>query len=173
MYQVDEKDKVVKLGDLPPCDIGAPLPAVVAAEHQLDLLYIASETDPNSDWDGSYVNVVGHSSSVEPIVCVKFIGPYVHMFGPPSEDTISDHPLASRGLDAFAAWEVLESSWIRTLEKMDSVHTNHNPCRYDDFRHFILTFHDTTFECVAFEYKFDVVSGSISSVASDKTKAWT
>lgn len=81
MYQVDERDSVIELRDVPKPDVGAPLPAVVAAEHQLDLIYIASEPDP--DWDGTYVNVVGTDSEGQLVARIRFERPYAHMFGPP------------------------------------------------------------------------------------------
>ena len=171
MYQVDERDIVVQLTDIPRPDVGAPLPAVVAAEHHLDLLYLVSEPDPN--WDGTYVNVVGPDSEGKHVARIRFERPYAHMFGPPNDEAFSGHPLAARGLAPYAGWEVRNSSWLRALERMNSVHPYHDPSRFGLFRHFIFAFHDTTFESIAWRYKAHVEQGSIASVAATRPSTWS
>ena len=37
----------------------------------------------------------------------------------------------------------------RQLERMNSVHALHNPERFSRLVHFVFSFHDSTFECVA------------------------
>src|SRR5262245_28223589 len=105
MYQVDQRDEVMQLRDVPPPDGGAPLPAVIAAENYLDLIYLVSDPDP--DWDGTYVNVVGPGSEGKQVARIRFHDPYAHMFGPPNDEAFSGHPLAARGLHAWATWEIL------------------------------------------------------------------
>jgi hypothetical protein len=169
MYAVDELDSVVELPDAPRPDVGAPLPAIVVSEGHLDLLYLISEPDPN--WDGTYVKVVGPDS--EGLVArISFSGPYAHMFGPPNDEAFSGHPLASRGLAPYAAWEVRSSSWIRILERMNSVHPYHRSSSFQKLRHFIFAFHDTTFECVASHYQAQRKRGSVASVAAGLPAAW-
>lgn len=73
----------------------------------------------------------------------------------------------------YAAWEVRNSSWIRTLERMNSVHPYHSSGLFNDFRHFIFAFHDTTFECIAWRYKSQVERGSVASVAAARPAAWS
>ena len=75
------------------------------------------------------------------VVLVTFSGPEAHYFGPPHVDAVDRHPLHSRGLDIYGAFEVHDSSWIRELRQIAG--------RRIDGRHFILTFHDSTFECIA------------------------
>ncbi len=170
MYEVDSRDSVVALTDVPSSDVGAPLPAIVAAEHHLDLLYLVSEPDPN--WDGTYANAVGPDSDGELVARVTFERPYAHMFGPPNDEAFSGHPLADRGLSSYSAWEVRDSSWIRRLERMNSVHPYRNTSNFERLRHFIFAFHDTTFECVAWRYKAHLERGSISSVATTRPASW-
>ena len=85
----------------------------------------------------------------EQYAIVKFIGPRAHYFGSPSDETIRGHPLWELGLRPYGVFEVRKSSWIRALERMNRVHPNHNPSRFAALRHFVFTFHDNTFECVA------------------------
>jgi len=170
MYQIDERDSVIELFDVPRPDVGAPLPAVVAEEQQLDLIYLVSESDPN--WHGTAVTVVGPTSQRLLVAHISFDSPYAHTFGPPNDEAFSGHPLASRGLSPYAAWEVCDSSWIRSLVRMNSVHANHSPSQFEELRHFIFAFHDTTFECVAARYHCRLARGSVASVAATRPLTW-
>jgi len=170
MYQVDERDEVVALNDVPQSDVGAPLPAVIATEHALDLVYLVSDPDP--DWDGTYVNAVGPDTERAMIACIRFERPYAHLFGPPNDEAFRGHPLASRGLKPYSAWEVRHSSWLRALERMNAVHPYHKPGMFESYRHFIFAFHDSTFECVAESYGRTIHQGTIASVASSLARSW-
>jgi hypothetical protein len=97
---------------------------------------------------------------------VRFVRPYASMFGPPNDEAFAGHPLAERGLHPYGAFEVQHSSWIRSLEKMNSVHPHHRAERFDEYRHFVLVFHDTTFECVATGYTHELASGPLNEVAA-------
>lgn len=94
---------------------------------------------------------VRHESNLEVdrIATIVFSGCYALMFGPPSDEAMEGHPLAERGLTSYGAFEVEGSSWVRALEGMNRIHPGHQPSRYERLRHFVLTFHDTTLECVA------------------------
>ena len=84
MYPVDEKDTVVEISDAPRPDVGAPLPLLLADDHRLLLAYLLSDPDPN--WDGTYVNVVSSDSAGMAVAMIRFRRPYTHMFGPPNDE---------------------------------------------------------------------------------------
>jgi hypothetical protein len=148
MYTVDGNDRVVELRDLPQSCIGAPLPVLLMDEYTL-VLASCLELEGPPGWDGETARVVSPLTDDMQVALLRFspYGPF--MFGPPNDENIEDHPLGSRGLKAYGAYRVESSSWIRTLERMNSVHPEHNPRAYDDLIHYIFTFHDSTFECVA------------------------
>lgn len=148
MYDVDEKDRVVELTGVPLPDVGAPAVALFATDHRLVLTYLAS------------VRRIGHVGSLgrgllpeelspSPIAVVEFSSPCAHQLGPPNDEALDGHPLASRGLEPYRCFEVEQSSWIRALEKQNRVHPRHNSDLYKQLRHYVFTFHDSTFECVA------------------------
>ena len=93
--------------------------------------------------------MVSENGTVESAALVRFEFVRAVMFGPPNDEAFSGHPLADRGLPPYGAFEVLESSWIRRLERINAVHPNHRPEHFADDRHFVLAFHDEVFECVA------------------------
>ncbi len=150
MYQVDDEDRVVELTDLPQSSVGSPCPVVLATEHELFVAYHFDDVEPA--WEGSYLEVLGRESLGEPATLVRFDRPCAKMFGPPNDEAFEGHPLAARGLRPYGAFEVLRSSWVRRLERMNSVHPMHDASRFLKLRHFVLTFHDSTFECVASGY---------------------
>jgi hypothetical protein len=162
MYSVDEKDRVCELKDVPQSSVGAPCPMLLAGEHHLHLAYYLQNTPPG--WNGKTVRVFSESSGSEPCALVEFHGPYAHMFGPPNDEAFTGHPLASRGLDPYGVFEVKESSWIRCLERMNSVHPYHKPDLFATLKHFVFSFHDRSFECIAESFELSVHHGSVASV---------
>ncbi|MBF2003006.1 MAG: hypothetical protein IGS38_20065 [Synechococcales cyanobacterium M58_A2018_015] len=162
MYTVDSRDTVVELKNMPQSDVGAPLPFVWADDYRLILEYLVSEPDPN--WDGTDINIVSPDTSDMLVAIIRFHRPYIHMFGPPNDEAFHGHPLASRGLTPYSAFEVLDSSWLRQLEKMNSVHPYHDPQRFMENRHhFVFAFHDSTFECIAESFSVSFHRGSLTS----------
>lgn len=82
----------------------------------------------------------------------------------PNDEAFEGHPLASRGLKPYSVFEVKNSSWIRRLERMNSVHRCHRPEGYKMLRHFVFAFHDTTFECVAQGFEWTVHEGIATEI---------
>ena len=163
MYQVDVRDRVVELKELRQSSVGAPIPLVLADENRVVLACYLQETSP--EWDGSSVRLVDPVDSDEPIAIVRFDGCTAHMFGPPNDEAFSGHPLAKRGLTPYSVFEITDSSWIRILERMNSVHPNHNSIRFfADRRHFIFAFHASTFECISSGFQVHLARGSLRSV---------
>lgn len=135
---------------------------VCAGEHNLLLAYYLQETP--ADWDGTSVRLLSDADGDEPCALVTFEMAYAHMFGPPNDEAFEGHPLAAKGLRPYAVFEVHSSSWLRSLERMNSVHPYHDPQRFAKFKHFIFAFHDTTFECIAESFSLSLHRGSVKSI---------
>jgi hypothetical protein len=168
MYQVDEKDRIEILAGVPQSSVGAPLPFVIADEHRTILAYYME--DRPQEWDGSQIRVVDPISSNEPTALVQFQRCMVHMFGPPNDEAFSGHPLASRGVRPYGAFRVKNSSWIRQLERMNSVHKHHNPARFWELQHLVFAFHDSVFECVCQTFDTQEMRGAIHAVIPEMVK---
>jgi hypothetical protein len=52
-------------------------------------------------------------------------------------------------LAALGVFRVDGSSWVRQLERMNSVHAHHDASKFARLTHYVIAFHDSTFECVA------------------------
>jgi hypothetical protein len=161
MYSVDDKDRVVTLADIPQSSIGAPLPIVLSCEHITVIAFYLNDT--SDGWDGVSVRVITSDTAGEPLAIVRFSICYSSTFGPPNDEAFSGHPLASRGLKPYGAFVIENSSWIRGLERMNAVHPYHKPERFWTRKHYIFTFHDSTFECVADGYSVEVHESSLSA----------
>ena len=72
----------------------------------------------------------------------------ISKFGYPNDEALGGHRLYGKGLGFYSFFEVIDSEWIAELRKVNQV-------RFPNFRafagkrHFIITFHDSTFECIA------------------------
>lgn len=88
----------------------------------------------------------------------------VSQFGYPNDEALSGHPLWGHGLGFYGIHEVLDSSWVARYEAQNRV-------PFPDFipqpkRHFIITFRDETFECLADDLTARIASGSPKEVFS-------
>jgi hypothetical protein len=149
MYEISGKEKVIELDGVPQSEVGAPRPIVLSDDYKLLLTYCVQ---------GLYHPAKGC------IALVEFKMKRIFSFGSPNDEAISGHGLYALGLMPYGAYEVKESSWITSLEKMNSVHPMHRPERFEKLRHFIFAFHDSTFECVAEGFDVFRVSGSTKDV---------
>jgi hypothetical protein len=122
------------------------------------------------DRDGSRIRVVDPIGSNEPTAIVRFQHCIVHIFGPPNDEAFAGHPLASRGLQPYGAFRVKNSSWIRQLERMNSVHVHHNPASFWELQHLVFTFHDSVFECVCHTFDATETRGSIHAIIPEMVK---
>jgi hypothetical protein len=162
MYSVDDRDVVRPLPGIPQSSVGAPIPVVLCDENRTVVAFYLQDTPPG--WDGSTVTVVSADSSDEPIAIVRFTRCFAQTLGPPNDEAFKGHPLASRGLKPYGSFEVVHSSWVRRMEQMNSVHPSHRSEVFADLRHIVLTFHDSTFECVCGGFDVRTTRGSIASV---------
>jgi hypothetical protein len=159
------KDQVVELKDIPQSSVGAPCPMIIGDEGHLAVIFY--HEGRNEDWDGKTVRVVGPESSGEPHAVVRFQNASAYYHGAPNDEAFSGHPLYKKGLHSYAAFEIMNSSWRHRLMEMNRVHPPHSDGSFASVRHFVLAFHDTTFECLAEGYTFTTGEGRILSAAGE------
>ena len=150
MYPIDERDLVVELNDVPKPRGGAPMPLVLADDDVILVLsYFLQEAAVGEDRNAG-------------VAILEFHAPLMHLLGPPNDEAMKGHPLWRRGLDSYGAYRVDQSSLLRRITVMNYVHPRNDPAAFDQFHHYILTFEDSTFECIAKSY-----TKSIDRAASD------
>lgn len=165
MYQIDEKDKVIELEDVPQSSVGAPMPIVISSEYKTLIAYVLQD-EPN--WDNP--TTADFERISESIAIIEFNFRLSLTFGSPNDEAFSGHPLSERGLRPYRVFEIENSSWIRNLEQMNSVHERHNPARFEGYKHFVFAFHDSTFECVAESFDVSRHEGSLESALIEMQK---
>jgi hypothetical protein len=128
------RQTAIELPEWPQPDAGTPNPKVVADEQGLVLYYKAS---------------TGHH------VLVTFRGCSTFTFGAPNDEALNGHPLYGHGLKFYSVHRVINSDWIQEMERRNSVHPRHDKARFvEGLIHYIITFHDSTFECLTRENQF-------------------
>lgn len=137
-----------------PWEVGAPCPFVFAGDvGDVRVAYYTPDSwrppEP-PDGDGEVVAVVSFHRCL------------AHSFGPPNDEALSGHPLYGSGLRPYGAHVVARSSWIAELERRNRVHSAHKAEHFQKYRHYILCFHDSTFECVAEGHRTQLLRGTPS-----------
>ena len=69
--------------------------------------------------------------------------------GSSNDEVLRGHALWGRGLESYSAHEVKNSPWITGLMEVDRAHERFDESQWSGRRHFMLTFHDETLECIA------------------------
>lgn len=141
---------------------GAPLPHLLLSDRRAFLLFVAEE-EPDPARDRTRARVVGPETEVT-VAIAEFAECRSAKLGSPNDETIHGHPLGGRGLYAYGAFVVRNSPWIAELARVDSMHRGHDPERWAALHHFLLSFHDSTFECVAESGHVDLRRGTIAGV---------
>ena len=134
---------------------GAPLPHVISDGYNTFLLYYIQED--HRKWNAREHDIVDLNTGHDDITAlVKFNQCYCYKFGGVNDEVLHGHPLFEHGLEAYEAHYVENSSWIKDESKINSVHNCYNQSSWDKRKHYIFTFHDEIFECIADSYTVDV-----------------
>jgi hypothetical protein len=142
------EEHAVPCSGFPPWDTGAPFPRLFSERLKTTLVYLTREPDPT--WDGRTARAVDPGDEALHIVAVvQFHRVKAVRMGDPNDEVLHGHPLFGKGLAMYEPHVVMRSSWLSELRRINSVHSAYNPAPWERFRHYLLAFHDETFECVA------------------------
>jgi hypothetical protein len=145
VYEATGAEQTVSIEPpLPDADIGSPMPRLVANDFEAAIAY----------W------VAGGPPQRPPVAVVRFSPVSAAYFGSPNDEAFDGHALFKAGLEPYAFAEVRNSPWIAALERQNRVHPDHRPEQFESMRHFIMSFHDNTFECVAEKVSVELVSAN-------------
>lgn len=132
------------------CDVGVPYPVLVQSDERT---FLAFRLGRRGSGTSSTIQVVVPAAA-EPtrVGVIEFVGCRLASMGLPNDEALSGHRLWRRGLREVgyhSAGEVFNSSLVRDLEQGNRVHPRHQPAFFTSLRHFVFTFKECTFECVA------------------------
>jgi hypothetical protein len=86
--------------------------------------------------------------------------------GVPGNETLSGHPYSIIGLKSHSFYELKHSDLIENLKKISSIHPKYDANVWLNDRHYILTFHDNMFECIAQEFEIREENTSLYNQAA-------
>ncbi|MFH8776442.1 hypothetical protein [Streptomyces sp. NPDC017958] len=133
---------------------GAPMPHLFNSSNRTMVLFYRHV--PRPDWDGSWATMVDpREPAPAALGLIEFIRPHSVRFGGPNDEALHGHPLSDHGLEPYEAHEVHNSQWIAEAERINSVHPAHQGGWHDRMRHYILSFHDDTLECLAHDVRVE------------------
>jgi len=81
-----------------------------------------------------------------------------------NREVIASPFLSGKGLDGYRAQRVVNSRWLAELEAINSVHHCHKPEVWRKRSHYVLWFHDSTFECVAESFRVELFRESMADL---------
>ena len=139
-----QEDQVVLLDSVPHPAVDAAEPFIVASDRRVILAYPVAEAD--------FERFGPFDPDDDPFCAVLFPDTVFHRLGPPGDGDLEIHPLAMQGLLGYSAHEVVNSSLAAEIAAVASM----GPA----LRHFVITFQDSTFECVASDYTVVGVYGA-------------
>jgi hypothetical protein len=128
-----QEDQVVLLDSVPHPAADAAEPFIVASDRRVILAYPIAEAD--------FERFGPFDPDDDPFCAVLFPDTVFHRLGPPAERDLDIHPLAAHGLLGYSVHEVVNSSLTAEIAAVASAGSMS--------RHFVITFHGSTFECVA------------------------
>ena len=92
-------------------------------------------------------------------------------FGTPNDEVIHGHPYYQLGLRSYSFFEICNSDWIAQIIEINSVHPRHSEELFTSYRHFVLTFHDSMFECIASDYQVSFSTRSMGEIISENIES--
>jgi hypothetical protein len=148
--------EVIDLGVI--WDTGAPEPHIVSDGSKVILLCYAAESTP-----GWYAPESQRSSGElnELLIEITFTRCWSFKFGSPNDETLHAHPLYGRGLQFYAAHKVYNSSWVAEIEALQASHDRYVGPGSVTADHYVLAFHDDTFEAIADAVDVKLVEGTM------------
>jgi hypothetical protein len=152
MFQRAQQVQAFNLGFLPRSDV--PRPVLLQSEGGCYLLFEGTaDAPPRSNG----------------VVIVTFKSCLVSRFGYPNDEALAGHPLFKAGLSFYGVFEVNNSSWDNEIRSQNRVAFPgfNMPKR----RHFVVTFHDSMFECIAASAVAVISTDSFSSAVSRVVEA--
>lgn len=146
--------ELIEIKGLFEMDCGSPSPMIVSNDSELFIAFYSYKQ--STTLEPQERNTVYDTG----IFALNFKSYLKYSFGLPSNETIEGHPYYKLGIKSFAFYELKGSDLIKQLEDIEKVHPYYTPDKWTDYKHYILTFHDNMFECVAkgFEIREENVS---------------
>jgi hypothetical protein len=159
---ISMKQEVAKEIEWPlPWGASTYVPSIIADEGKVLLVFGSKAALPN--YNPALLKIIGDANSHEFMAIVEFLGLLDFKFGWIDEDAIRS-PHSIEGLKPYRAYEVQNSQWLENLKQVLSTEGKDESQAWDKYRHFVLGFHDSRFECIAKSYYIEAYSSNVEEV---------
>lgn len=148
--------KLNEISGLLSIDVGVPAPTIISNDSNLYLMFYSNGEDISTEALQERNSVYDRG-----IYILKFNLFLNYKFGMPSNEIIIGHPYSKLGLQPYSFYQLEDSDWIKKLMKIDSVHPYYDKKKWVIYKHYILTFHDNMFECIAKDFEISEESSSV------------
>ncbi|WP_190811218.1 hypothetical protein [Flagellimonas sp. S3867] len=145
----------------PKWDGGAPMPKVYNGDFKTYLTYVVADWDEESI---SEFKTLEHDGYAEYFALVGFHGK-TFKFGIANDEVFSGLPLYSQGLEW--AQTIENSKWIEELKTIHKVHPYFNESKWENRKHYLLTFKDEIFEIIATGFEIEIFKTSYKRMAQE------
>ncbi|MGE8430272.1 MAG: hypothetical protein ACN6O7_20500 [Sphingobacterium sp.] len=157
--------ELIEIKDLFAIDYGAPSPTILSNDNELFIafyaqnsnMYALQPTESNINYE-------------QGIIALKFKMCIKYTFGMPGNETLHGHPYGKLGMESCSFYELRDSDFIKSQQEIEKVHSYYNEERWKTYKHYILTFHDNMFECIAQDFEIRHENRSLYSQASEMLK---
>ncbi|SFB86217.1 hypothetical protein SAMN05421780_101798 [Flexibacter flexilis DSM 6793] len=152
--------ELVEIKGLFEMDFGSPSPTILSNDNEL---FIAFYADKQSS---STIPQERNTIYDTGIFALKFKAFLKYTFGLPGDETIQGHPYSKLGMKSYSFYELRNSDLIKSLQDIEKIHPNYNPEKWKMYKHYILTFHDNMFECIAQDFEIREENTSLYNQAT-------
>lgn len=134
--------ELVEIKGLFEMDYGAPLPIILSSDNELLVAFFIDKENAYAIPQECDIYDAG-------VLTLEFKQCLKYTFGMPGNESMYGHPYSKLGMQACSFYELRNSDLIESLREIDKIHPFYNSERWKMYKHYILTFHDNMFECVA------------------------
>lgn len=152
--------ELIEIKGLFEMDTGAPSPTVISNDTELFIAFYANKQST------SVIPQERNTIYDTGIFALKFKRYLKYTFGFPGDETLHGHPYRKLGLESYSFYELRNSDIIKSLQEIGKVHPEYNREQWKMYKHYILTFHDNMFECIAQGFEIREENVSIYTQAS-------
>ncbi|MGV0755488.1 hypothetical protein ACTS95_03850 [Empedobacter brevis] len=111
-------------------DDGSPSPKILSDSNNLFLNFMVDDENFNT-------------------ITLKFLNYHIYKIGYPGNETLCYHPYTELGINSSDFYLVNDSMWMNELREIDKNHPYFSDKKWNSLNHYIITFHDDLFECIA------------------------
>jgi hypothetical protein len=153
--------ELIEINGLFEMDCGSPSPTILSNDNELFIAFYA-------DKKGNFFEPTERNTIYDTgIFALKFKRYLKYSFGLPGNESLDGHPYKKLGIKSYSFYELEDSDLIKELQNIEKVHPYYDSAKWKMYKHYIITFHDNMFECVAQGFEIREENASLYNQVSN------